>query len=243
MHEAIITVPPDVLAFSADAQRVLSTPNAGGSSEMSEAVSFEILSSLFGCRLERTEMEIEYTPGSKITDYSVRLYGHVIGVSVTRAMTFHKHLFTEQSAQQLLMKKLHGINKSTENVLDEHRWERQILHCFCQNWEIAAVMAQTLSTMDPALIADTIVILTVCRDSTAPWIFYNERTIRKLGMWKSCYSRFFQRLYNLKGLDYIAYRDKMQRVEPAMPSCRAPTGCGMDAILPSAPIRLCKGLS
>ncbi len=40
---------------------------------MSEALSFEMLSFLFKAVLHRTEMEIEYVPGSKITDFSIKV--------------------------------------------------------------------------------------------------------------------------------------------------------------------------
>ena len=47
---------------------MLGLPNAGGSSLCSEALSFEMLARAFGARLEMTEMELRYTPGSQITD-------------------------------------------------------------------------------------------------------------------------------------------------------------------------------
>jgi len=75
--------------MSKEARKLLLSPNAGGSSEWSEAVSFELLRVLLGVDLLHTEMELEYTPGSKITDYSIRLFGQtIIGVSVTRALKF-----------------------------------------------------------------------------------------------------------------------------------------------------------
>lgn len=70
--------------------KILNTPNAGGNSVWSEVVSCEVLSSLCRAVLHKTEMEIEYAPGSKITDYSVKVLNKDIGVSVTRAMKFSK---------------------------------------------------------------------------------------------------------------------------------------------------------
>lgn len=79
-----------MITLCAGAKKVLYTPNAGGNSIWSEAVSFEVLTSLCRAVLHKTEMEIEYMPGSKITDYSVKVFGKDIGVSVTRAMKFSK---------------------------------------------------------------------------------------------------------------------------------------------------------
>ena len=43
---------------------MLSLPNAGGSSLLSEVLSFEMLSRAFGATLDRTEMELTYVPGA-----------------------------------------------------------------------------------------------------------------------------------------------------------------------------------
>ncbi len=109
-----------MISLTHGAQRVLGTPNAGGSSVWSEAISFEVLSFLCQAVLHKTEMEIEYMPGSKITDYSVKVMGRDLGVSVTRAMKFSKKgdaLFTEEDATKLLSKKLTGVIESTKGVV------------------------------------------------------------------------------------------------------------------------------
>lgn len=98
----------------------MNTPNAGGNSVWSEVISHEVLSFLCRAVLHKTEMEIEYMPGSKITDYSVKVNGKDFGVSVTRAMKFSKKgddIFTEEDAYKLLSKKLRGVNESTMGVV------------------------------------------------------------------------------------------------------------------------------
>ena len=75
-------------------------------SVMSEAFSFELLSTLLGGRIEldKTEVEIDYKSKGKITDYSFQTLDSVrIGVSVTRALGKE---FDANEAGRLLKKKL-----------------------------------------------------------------------------------------------------------------------------------------
>ena len=46
--------------FTKEAKTMLDIPNAGGSSEKSEAFSYEVLNKLFGVKLLKAEMEIKY---------------------------------------------------------------------------------------------------------------------------------------------------------------------------------------
>lgn len=72
--------------WSPDASRMLANPNAGGSSLVSEVLAFEVLARAFGASLERTELELAYSRGSKMTDFAIVLFGGFpLGVSVTRA--------------------------------------------------------------------------------------------------------------------------------------------------------------
>ncbi|KAL3905279.1 MAG: hypothetical protein SGPRY_010968, partial [Prymnesium sp.] len=56
--------PRRTMRWSSDARRMLSIPNAGGSSIWSEVLSFELMSRAFGAKLDRTEMELLYAPGA-----------------------------------------------------------------------------------------------------------------------------------------------------------------------------------
>ncbi len=85
---------------------------------------------LLGAKLSRTEMELEYYPRGKITDYSVQLRGQQYGVSVTRALKY-RGTFTRTDARKLLEKKLMGVLQSTRTVMDE-RWSKQVTYeCAC----------------------------------------------------------------------------------------------------------------
>jgi len=150
----------------------LNSQNAGGNSEWSEAISFEIMKTLFGAELICTEMEINYWPmGGKITDYSVRMYDELIGVSVTRALKF-KGVFREEDAFALLTKKLYGINESTRLVIEANKWSKQMLHIWAENKNVAEVLMKVWNKMDNKLTANTFVLITVT-DKNSEFIFRN----------------------------------------------------------------------
>jgi hypothetical protein len=150
-------------------KRMYHSPNAGGNSLWSEVLSFECMQILFGTTLVRTEMEILYGCHSKITDYSVQMFGHHFGVSVTRAMKF-RGIFCAEDAIVLLKKKLNGILKSTRGVIRAHRWEKQILHIWAEWDYIADVVKRVYETeIEDEYKANTLVVCTVARESK--WLF------------------------------------------------------------------------
>mmetsp|Transcript_15079 Transcript_15079/g.21050 ORF Transcript_15079/g.21050 Transcript_15079/m.21050 type:complete len:253 (+) Transcript_15079:226-984(+) len=153
-------------------RKIFEDPNAGGNSIWSEALSFEVLSTLLNARLLRTEMEIEYQfLGCKITDYSAEVHGKTLGVSVTRALKFNGE-FTEEDGVALLTKKLNGINVSTDMVTPEHSWKKQILHVFAEKAYVADVLEKVYETqISPELKNNTIVIVTIAE---ANWIYSNS---------------------------------------------------------------------
>lgn len=191
-------MPQPLLKFNPESRRILEEPNAGGSSAWSEAFSCEILSTLFGGQLLRTEMEIEYCPWGKITDYSVRLYGRTVGVSVTRAVKHDGALNVEQAAC-LLRKKLYGIRESSRCVVPEHKWDRQILHVFAQNETVALVVQAAVGELQDSELGDSLLMITVCDDGLAPWLFYSAKTtrvLRQLG-WHDCSPQAFSPRQNV----------------------------------------------
>ena len=137
-----------------------------------------ILLCSYGATLLKTEMEIEYFPEwSKKTDYSIELRGHQIGVSVTRAMKFGS-TFTHSDAVYLLEKKLFGIIISSQNVLKEHGWEKQILHVWASHSYIADIITEEFEKRSSSLLVDTVLILTVCSsDSVAANVFTSNSSV------------------------------------------------------------------
>jgi hypothetical protein len=166
---------PAHFRFTDDSLKVLQEENAGGASEFSEAVSFEILHRMFGARLVKTEMAIQYkwNEWSKKTDYSCEFNGRVFAVSVTRAMHFGGQ-FTERDALALLAKKLYGCQMSNRDVVAADRWHKQLLHVLTESVEAVAALRsvfQYLLQHEPELVGDTVVLITLCKD--AHFLFFN----------------------------------------------------------------------
>ena len=167
--------PADALCASdllgADANRILSVPNAGGASRVSEAMSAEVLARSFGARLLQTEMEIVYWPSNgSITDFSIELGGIALGVSVTRAMGAPGSEYSLEMAQLLLKKKLNGILRSTESSCGA--WEKQILHIWAPTTVHTDVIGAAYNSLESTTTANTIVIVTVCEGLGA---LFNEK--------------------------------------------------------------------
>mmetsp|Transcript_20276 Transcript_20276/g.77621 ORF Transcript_20276/g.77621 Transcript_20276/m.77621 type:complete len:283 (-) Transcript_20276:287-1135(-) len=162
------------IALCAGAVRIMTLPNAGGTSVNSEALSFEVLRQMFNARLDATEMELQYWPeNSKITDYSVVIQKRKFGVSVTRAMKFGGGRFTEEDATRLLSKKLYGVVESTKAVIAPYKWKKQILHVWAQNNQIADMLRAVYDTLIPSeMQSNTVVVVTVAKN--ADWVFFER---------------------------------------------------------------------
>jgi hypothetical protein len=152
----------DEMRLSAGAQEILLEGTAGGSSSYSEAFAFEVLHRCEGAALIKTETEIVYDTAGTITDILVEIDGHKIGVSVTRAVAFpFDDIYPVETALTLLERKLGDILDSTANVSAEDAWVKQILHVIAYGPMHAESMASAWAMVDPALRADTILVLTV----------------------------------------------------------------------------------
>lgn len=152
----------DKTNISPDGQRVMSTPNAGGSSIESEVMSFEVLRACEGAKLLKTETEVKYLENTTgpITDILVEIAGKRVGVSVTRAYRPQSQSFPDADVKALIQKKLEDIKRSTERVKPEDEWVKQILHVFAANKAQADAVSRVLPTIDAAIRANTIVLLT-----------------------------------------------------------------------------------
>jgi hypothetical protein len=166
-------------AFSKGSRAILNEPNAGGSSEMSEAASYELLHRQLGFRLLKTEMQIQYEwVNSKKTDYCAKLFNDKFGVSVTRAMRFDEawtgKKFTREDAVRLLTRKLYGIIMSNQDVSDDDRWAKQMLHIWTYDQYIIDLLVGVYNKLDPQLKSDTVVLVTLAPNSE--FIFTNRDT-------------------------------------------------------------------
>ena len=151
--------------LSPDGQRVFDTANAGGSSSESEVMSFELLHHCEGARLLRTETEIRYrlpddSGPNSITDILVEIGGRRVGVSVTRAWRPSPLPFGDAEVRTILVEKLNGVNRSSQRVLPEDRWVKQVLHVWVASAEVAASVRRVWMSLDASLRADTIVLVT-----------------------------------------------------------------------------------
>ncbi|KAF9976680.1 hypothetical protein BGZ73_008077 [Actinomortierella ambigua] len=179
----------DDMDWSSDALRMLYLPNAGGSSHLSEVLSFEILHRCLGAQLAETEMEIRYFFAYQpITDYTVtvpslagvvgygpgRMHGHQgpvkLGVSVTRAFSF-RGPYRRSDCRKLLRKKLRGIIESSKNVVGGKLY-KQILHVLVPSGKVARTVYSTWKRMPAELVHNTVVVVSIVN---APWVFTNRR--------------------------------------------------------------------
>ncbi|KAF9987840.1 hypothetical protein BGZ75_010389 [Mortierella antarctica] len=165
----------DEMDWCPDSMRMLATPNAGGSSLLSEVLSCEMLSRCLNATLAKTEMEIRYLFAYQpITDYTITLPhlapGLHVGVSVTRAFSFQGP-YRKADCRKLLWKKLKGILASTRNVVDE-RLFKQILHVWVPNGKVARTVQATYKSLPLEITRNTVVIVSVVN---AAWVFSNRR--------------------------------------------------------------------
>ncbi|KAG2378995.1 hypothetical protein C9374_007633 [Naegleria lovaniensis] len=161
--------------LSEDSQRILCVPNAGGNSVFSEVLSFEFIKMLIESlcasirvSLHKTEMELVYKEGSKITDMCIALNNTMtnettlMGCSVTRCFNFMnlEEVVSDVSIKLLLKKKLSGIIDSTNGVIGD-QWTRQILHIWTSNMQTAQSIKRIYETeISDELKSNTIVIIT-----------------------------------------------------------------------------------
>ena len=147
--------------LSEGGQKIIVDGNAGGNSLMSEVFAYEVLHRCEWADLLKTENEIVYDTEGKITDLLVDIDDRKVGVSVTRAYAYPPDdPYTVAQAKELLEGKLADILQSSADVAPEDAWVRQILQVLAYQPEHAAAVAEAWATIDPALRADTIVMVT-----------------------------------------------------------------------------------
>lgn len=153
----------DYDALTPGGQEVHDEGNLGGSSLLSEVMSFDVLARCEGVSLLKTESEIIYDDdGGPKTDLLIDSGGVQVGVSVTRAVAFpFDDPYPAEAATVLLEDKLAGVLASTDNVSPADAWPKQILHILAYAPMHADVLEAAYADVDPALQADTIVWVTV----------------------------------------------------------------------------------
>lgn len=131
-------------SLTPDAQRILNEPNAGGSSKYSEALAMEILVRYFDLRCWKTEMEVEYLwENWKRCDFLVKeISGHVIGVSITRALIPSRHSYesSKEYLQFFLNRKIQDLIISRSGTIPSYSY--LCLMIWSPNSEITQVLMQ-----------------------------------------------------------------------------------------------------
>jgi hypothetical protein len=158
-----MTMAFDYAALSTGGQKIFDDGNLGGSSLYSEVFAYELLYRCELATLLKSEAEIIYNdPGGKKTDLLVVIDGVKIGVSVTRGYHFPPNTpYTLAQAQALLDDKLDDILLSSANVSASDAWEKQILHIVAYEMQHVSALQTAYTMLDPALLSDTIVIVTL----------------------------------------------------------------------------------
>ncbi|HEY4055339.1 MAG TPA: hypothetical protein VGM39_01980 [Kofleriaceae bacterium] len=167
--------PADRDELTADGMRLIATPNAGGSSEISELFAFEELARCEGATLLETETEVHYTNmDGKRTDLLVMMRGKKVGVSVTRAFAFPLgQPYSMQQASDLLTKKLNDIQASSANVTAADKWVKQILAYQAIDDQSAGEVVTVWNGLDANVKADTILLITRT-DGPDTFIYQNQ---------------------------------------------------------------------
>eukprot|EP00121_Abeoforma_whisleri_P016953 Awhi_evm1s15540 len=158
-------------SLTAHGKRMYEIPNAGGSSILSEIMSYELFHKTFDAELLDTEMEISYFPkGGAMTDYTCTLLGRKIGVSVTRAFAWNRD-FNQEDADRLLGKKLTGCIYATKNCMT--KVQRQILHVWASSNTAVQYLKNSFQKLETKVKANTIVFVTAAPD--VDWLFNNNK--------------------------------------------------------------------
>lgn len=169
----------DRFRLSAVAQKVLDSPNAGGNSIVSEAVSAEILHRLYRAHDIKTEMEIEYYYHNwKIADFLIRIGKKNVGVSVTRCMSFpDPNGLTMKDARDLLKKKINGLVLARNAISEKDSFYTSVLHIFCQRKRNVYILQKAWKSLPKSLKDNVIVICTIAED--AEFVFRNYTPPKK----------------------------------------------------------------
>ncbi len=153
--------PDDRPLLTPGGRTLAETPNAGGSSGLSEVFAFEELARCELAGLLKTETQIVYDTTGKITDMLVEIDGKKIGVSVTRAVQFPFGTpYTLDNATTLIKRKLEDIQLSSQNVSAQDRWVKQVLAVLAYDDQHADTVTQAWLGLDASVRADTVVVVT-----------------------------------------------------------------------------------
>lgn len=154
--------PFDPVPLRVGAKKRYDGPNAGGSSKCSEVMSMQLMYECEGAITLKPEVEITYDTQGSIADWLASFGGVKVGVSVTRAYKGPSGTtYTQADADTLLTKKLKGILEARQNVSAADKWQKSMVHVWTLRPDWVPVLKASWDGLDPAIKADTIVVVTV----------------------------------------------------------------------------------
>ena len=135
------------------AKKSLLIKNGGGSSNISEAYSIELLMyelNAYDCIFEK---KVEYKITCKMVDYILfipDLNEDIIriGVSTTRSFLGINREFTYEDGERLIKNKIKGLVFAKTNVSPKHTFFTSILHIFVQNEKIKDIILEVFEKID-----------------------------------------------------------------------------------------------
>ncbi|MEM6925460.1 MAG: hypothetical protein AAF602_00925 [Myxococcota bacterium] len=149
------------------ARQILLEGTRGGSSEVSEALAFDVMARCEPTRLLLTETAIQYRDAQgKKTDLYVTIDEQLVGISVTRALTFESPTERcgtpdEAAFSAFLDDKLLDLQRSRSNARADNPWNRSVLAVLACDEVHADVLEAAWRDADPLVQGDGIVVLTV----------------------------------------------------------------------------------
>ena len=164
--------------FTEAAKESLVIPNAGGNSQISEAISINMWQRYYaGCRIIfETAIRTVWARWPIVDFVVVRRKRPNVGVSVVRAMHYlGEQYFDEEEAVRIMTKKLNGLIVAQRGC---YQYSESILHVICQSERIAVLCKKVLpGVLDMMMVSDTLsVLMTVCEHS---YVYHESPDTRK----------------------------------------------------------------
>jgi hypothetical protein len=152
----------------------LEIPNAGGSSDISEALSMQYMYNRFGAADFIAEMDVPYWIDAKKCDFMMTVGSEWIGVSVTRAIPYpFNQDYTLERATELLKRKLYGLVVAKEAIMEEYGFSKSVLHIWCYNAKCAKMIQKAHALLITEDSYDQVHV--ICTINSCPFIYTNKQ--------------------------------------------------------------------
>lgn len=149
------------IQWSKHSKLFISNGNAGGSSLMSEVLSYEIFSRICNGVLYKSEKELEYIfPEGPLSDYTIHIENDKLySISVTRAFCYYNN-FNKEKCYNLLFKKFAKIKYIEKNIKNKKIY-KNILHVFTISDECFNIIKDVYSEIPLILKKNIVFVVTI----------------------------------------------------------------------------------